>query len=135
MAYKKKVLRLCRIEGCLKRIRTDNRSRTCVEHRTKKKNCRRCLNPCSDNATLCQPCNQKNRVKEAEGTLDCWEPGCTQRVRGKSGYCWTHWKLGKTCEFEGCTVQLVKTSKTGFCRTHMWKARKFREILRESSSL
>lgn len=109
---------ICRVSGCVRKLRRDNQTGVCKTHRNKWGSCRRCLFRCDWRSTLCNRCHRKDRKTEAVSSLICWAEGCTKRVRSKSGYCRTHWLRGPLCKAPACTVYVIRTSRQGFCRAH-----------------
>lgn len=117
---------ICRVDGCPKKLRSDNRTGVCKLHRNRWGSCRRCYLRCDWRSTLCKRCNLREKKLEADHMITCWAQGCRARVRSKSGYCREHWLNGKKCLFEGCSVMVIINSKHGYCRSHDFMASRIR---------
>ncbi len=126
--------KVCRVDRCQNRLRSDNATGVCVEHRNLWGSCRRCLIRCDWRSRLCAKCNIKEKKSEAEFMLFCWEPGCHKRIRSKSGYCREHWLNGPVCKAPECRVRVVKTCKLGYCRDHDFLASRERYRMRRAKT-
>ncbi len=115
---------ICRLDGCSRKLRSDNRSGFCWRHYQLGSQCRRCLAPCSQGHPVCQRCRVKGDKERAEKVAPCTAVGCTVVVHGKTGMCREHWRAsGGTCGAKGCEVAIIFGSKTGYCARHMHYAR------------